>query len=325
MFDLITKLSDSVSEITLDEAFTNAIADQLSEPVDMDREGNLFINRKEHAPVLLIAPFFTYPLSVERVYEDGAVGLELYDSPSLYPLPGSDILIHGRKVYKGVVGSVPPHLQKGYSSSSPYQLSDLKCDVGREYDELSKNVFPGTRITYAGRPYRLLEGKIAGRNLDLISPAAALLECADKLDKDVFTICFCTNCSAALEEIKPETVIVIDVIDIEQRRRDYLHGEGLGKLYVETGPTVTPRIGKILKAAAASAGVGSDWLARSDRTEDPKPITWEVQIALGGLPVGVIYLPYEGGSSGMQMMAENAAEQLGELLQQLKPIPERSI
>lgn len=324
MLDLNTKLSAALSEIRFDEAFTNAVADVLGGEADMDQEGNLYLNRKEHAPVLLIAPFFTYPLAVERVFEDGAVGIELYDSPSLFPLPGSDICIHGKKAYKGIIGSVPPHLQKGYSSSSAYHLSDLKCDVGESYDELKDSIYPGARITYLSEPYRLLEGKIAGRSLDLTAPAAALLSCAEKLDKDIFTICFCTNCSAALQEIKPEIAIVLDAMDIEQRMREYRHGEGLGKLYIEVGPMITPAISKMLKTAADSAAVENDWLARNDRTEDPKPITWEVQIALGGIPVGSVHLPYEGGSSGVQIMADNCDEQLAKLLQQFGADPERS-
>lgn len=324
MLNELTKLAESLCSVTLDEAFTNAIADQLGGQADMDREGNLYINRKEHTPVLVLAPFTTYPLSVERVYEDGAVGIELYEAPSLAALPGSDICIHGKKVYKGVIGSVPPHLQKGYSAKNPYQLSDLKCDVGRSYEELKDQIFPGARITYSCyKPFRLLEGKIAGRNLDLTAPAAALLKCVDRLDKDLFTVCFCTEWHSAMEATKPEVVIVVDMIDIEQRKREYRHGEGLGKFFIETGPTITPGIRDLLKSAADAAGIPNGWLARSDRTEDPRTLTWSIQTARGGTPVCTVYLPYEGGSSGVQIMAENFGEQLSALLQNIKSIPGR--
>lgn len=323
MLDKIIHLSESISEITLDEAFTNAIADQLNGQADMDEDGNLYLNRKDHTPILVIAPFFTYPLSVEKVYPDGAVGIELYDSPSRFPLPGSDIYIHGKKVYQGVIGSVPPHLQKGYSATSPYELSDLKCDVCASYEELQNTVFPGTRITYYSKPFRLLEGKIAGRNLDLIAPAAALLECADGLDKDLFTVCFCSNWCSALEKTNPQIVIVLDVMDIEQHNMDYRHGEGLGKLYVETGTTVNDGVRNLLKASADAAGIANEWLARCDKSEGPHTITWDIQTAKGGTPVGTIYLPYEGGSSGVQVMAESTAESLAKLLQQIKAVPGR--
>ena len=324
MLDTLINLSESISKIKLDEAFTNAIADQLSGQVDMDMEGNLYLNRKDRTPILLIAPFFTYPLSVEKVYEDSAIGIELYDAPSHFPLPGCDICIHGQEVYTGVIGSVPPHLQKGYQSGSPYVLSDLKCDVCASFEELQKTVFPGTRITHRSKPFRLLGGKLVGKDFDLTAPAAALLQCAEELDKDLFTVCFCSNYHAALQQTKPEIVIVLDVIDIEQRRKDYRHGEGLGKLYIETGTTVNYGVRNLLKAAANAAGIANDWLARCDRTEDPHPLTWDVQTALGGTPVGTVYLPYEGGSSGVQVMAENAAEQLAKLLQQIKAVPGRN-
>ena len=323
MFDTIINLSESISKIKFDEAFTNAIADQLSGQVDMDAEGNLYLNRKDHTPILLIAPFITYPFSVEKVYKDGAIGIELYDATSHFPLPGCDIYVHGQKVYAGVVGSVPPHMQKGYQSSSPYLLSELKCDVCESYEALQNTVYPGTRITYRSKPFRLLEGKIAGRNLDLTAPAAALLQCADALDKELFTVCFCNNYYSALQATKPEIVIVLDVIDIEQRKPDYRHGEGLGKLYVETGTTVNDGVRKLLKTAANAAGIPNDWLARCDKVEDPHPLTWNIQTALGGTAVGTVYLPYEGGSSGIQVMAENTAEQLAKLLQQIKAVPGR--
>ena len=324
MLDTIINLSESISKIKFDEAFTNAVADQLGGNVDMDAEGNVYINRKENTPILIIAPFFTYPISVEKVYPDSAIGIELYDAPSHFPLPGSDVLIHGQKVYKGIIGSVPPHLQKGYQSGSAYALSDLKCDVCKDFEELQKTVFPGTRITYNFKPFNMIGGKMVGKNFDLTAPAAALLKCADELDKDLFTVCFCNNYHFALNATKPQMVIVLDVIDIEQRKRDHKHGEGLGKLYVETGTTVNFAVRDILKSAANEAGIAYDILARCDRTEDVHPLTWDVQTALGGTPVCTVYLPYEGGSSGVQVMAENAAEQLTKMLKQIKTVPERS-
>jgi arabinogalactan endo-1,4-beta-galactosidase len=199
MLNTIISLSESISKIKFDEAFTNAIADQLGGNVDMDAEGNVYLNRKEKTPILIIAPFFTYPISVEKVYPDSAIGIELYDAPSHFPLPGSDVLIHGQKVYKGIIGSVPPHLQKGYQSGSAYALSDLKCDVCKDFEELQKTVFPGTRITYNFKPFNMIGGKMVGKNLDLTAPAAALLKCADELDKDLFTVCFCNNYHFALD------------------------------------------------------------------------------------------------------------------------------
>lgn len=324
MLEQIRKLTENLSEIKFDEAFTNAVADCLGGEPDMDSEGNLYVHRKEHTSVLVLAPFFTYPLAVDRVYEDSAIGFALHGEHSLAALPGSEVTVHGRKTYRGVIGSVPPHLQKGYSASSAYVLSDLKCDVGASYEELRKNVFPGTRISFTGaEPYRLLGGKLAGRALKLTAPAAALINCIGNADKDRFTLCFCTNWYAALRETEPEYVVVVDAIDIEQYKKEYVHGEGLGRLYIETGISVSPTVRDILKAAADAAGIQNDWLVRSDKHDEEHTLTWDIQVAMGGIPVGTVYLPYEGGSSGVQIMAENAAEQAAKLLSGITVFPER--
>lgn len=323
MLDLIAKLSEYLSGIRFDEAFTNAVADYLGGEPDMDSEGNLYVNRKEHTPVLVIAPFFTYPLAVDRIYEDSAIGFELHDARSIAPLPGSEVYIHGRKAYRGLIGSVPPHLQKGYSAKSPYELSDLKCDVGERCEALRENVFPGTRITYADMPCQLLEGKIAGKDLELTAPAAALIRCIDKLPEDRFTICFCTDWYAALQQTNPDYVVVVDAIDVEQFKKKYRHGEGLSRIYIESGISVSPKVRDILKTAADAAKIDSDWLARSDKHDETHTITWDIQTAMGGFPVGTIYLPYEGGSSGVQIMAGDAAEQTAKLLSEITAFPKR--
>ena len=323
MLDLITKLSERLSEIRFDEAFTNAVSDYLGGETDMDSEGNLYVNRKEHTSVLVIAPFFTYPLAVDRIFEDSAIGFELHDAKSIAPLPGSEIRIHGRKVFRGVIGSVPPHLQKGYSAKSPYELSDLKCDVGENCETLRENVYPGTRITFADVPYGLQGGKVAGKDLDLTAPAAALLRCIEKLPEDRFTICFCTDWYAALQQTTPEFVVVVDAIDVEMFKKEYSHGEGLGRIYIESGISVSPKVRDILKTAADAAKIDSDWLVRSDKHDETHTITWDIQTAMGGFPVGTIYLPYEGGSSGVQIMAGDAAEQTAKLLSEITVFPKR--
>lgn len=323
MLDLLAELSEHISGIRFDEAFTNAVSDCLGGELDMDLEGNLYLNRKDHASVLVIAPFFRYPLAVDRIYEDGSIGFELHDAHSVAPLPGSEIWVHGREAYRGVIGSVPPHLQKGYSAKSPYVLSDLKCDVCESYEVLRENVFPGTRITYASRPFRMLEGKIAGKDLDMTAPAASLIRCIDMLARDRFTICFCTSWYAALQQTNPDYVIVVDAIDVEQLKKEYRHGEGLGRIYIETGISVSPKVRDILKAAADDAGVDSGWLVRSDKHDEAHTLTWDIQTAMGGIPAGTLYLPYEGGTSGVQIMAEDAAEQTAKLISGITAFPKR--
>lgn len=323
MLDILAKLSEHLSGIRFDEAFTNAVSDYLGGEPDMDSEGNLYVHRKEHCSVLVITPFFTYPLAVDRIYEDGAIGLELHDARSLAFLPGSEVCVHGRRTYSGVIGSVPPHLQKGYCSTTPYELTDLKCDVGESCEVMRDNIFPGTRITFADAPCRLMGGKVLGRNLGLTAPAAALIRCIGKLAEDRFTICFCTNWYAALQRTDPDYVVVVDAIDIEHFKKEYTHGQGLGRIYIESGISVSPGIRDILKTAADAAGIDSGWLVRSDKHDEPHTLSWDIQTSMGGIPVGTIYLPYEGGSSGVQIMAGDAAEQTAKLLSGITAFPKR--
>ena len=324
MLDTILKLSELLCGISSDEAYTNAIADYLGGQCEMDAEGNLYLNKQDHAPVLLVVPFYSYPIEVDTVREDGAILLKLHDALSIAPLPGSEVCVHGRKTYTGIIGSVPPHLQKGYQATAPYELNDLHCDVGGTYEELRNTVLPGSRIDYhVCEAFRLAEGKIAGRNLDFAAPAAAVLLCAAELKKE-FTVCFCTNRFEALRQTDPECVIVVDAVDIEQFRREHVHGKGLHTLCIENGICVNPRLREILKSAADRARVENSMLIRSDKSEDPHALNWYIKTMRGGTPVANILLPFEGGSSGVQIMAEDAAELLSRMLKEINEFPKRS-
>ncbi|MEF3244549.1 MAG: hypothetical protein K6343_00985 [Caldisericaceae bacterium] len=63
-------------------------------------------------------------------------------------LPGSKVVVHGKKPITGVIGIKPYHLVKKGEENKPYNFDNLYVDCGLDFDELKNNVSVGDYITF---------------------------------------------------------------------------------------------------------------------------------------------------------------------------------
>lgn len=153
-YDLAKKLQEEVS----------AFCDETS----IDAMGNLcgIVNRGGSFRVLLEAHMDEIGLMVTGIDERGFLHFDNHCGVEEAILPAAEVWVHGREAVCGVVGVMPPHLQKKGDEKKRYEVSDLFIDTGRTADEVRKLIRVGDPISLSSHGCMLQNGVISAKSLD---------------------------------------------------------------------------------------------------------------------------------------------------------------
>lgn len=202
-------------------------------------------------------------LVVTGFTDEGFVRIADWSGIDFKILPGSEVVLHGKKCnYPGVIGILPPHLQKpGDKKAIPE--SKLYADMGVDLKEAKNRVDIGDHVTFRRRFTELLGDRIATNALDDKLGVTVLVELGKKLMRrklDVNVILVCTTreeigadgAKRAALEVGPDFAIAVDTCPGEQYG---LSGspdfEPFAKDPVlEIGPMVAEKTNKALEEAA---------------------------------------------------------------------------
>ncbi len=91
-------------------------------------------------------------------------------------LAAQSVTVHGKKELPGLIGSVPPHLQKKGDKDKLPDENSIFIDVGLTKEQAEALVSPGDRVTIDGEFTELLNGRISSKALDDRSGCACILE-----------------------------------------------------------------------------------------------------------------------------------------------------
>lgn len=141
-----------------------------------DAVGNhILIKRcgKENAPLALVDTHFDeIGMMVTEVCEGGFLKIASIGGLSLPVMQAADVVVYGEETIRGVITSVPPHLQKGERKTLPH-IEDLMVDTGYPKEELEQIAPPGTPVGFAPAYSELQNNMIAGKSFDNKACAAA--------------------------------------------------------------------------------------------------------------------------------------------------------
>lgn len=139
-------------------------------------------------------------------------------------LPGNSVTVWASGAEEplvGVVGSVPPHLNKGGTDTVP-DIADMAIDLGLPEETVREQVHPGDRIFPFYTPRKLAAGRVTSAALDNRAGVATLIRCAHLLAKETLH-CRMTLLFATREEVggqgartgafarNPDQAICVDV------------------------------------------------------------------------------------------------------------------
>ncbi len=196
--------------------------------IDSDRVGNhILIKRcgKENAPKILIDAYFDEVGMIVCDVIDGGF-LKIVSVGGLDPaiMQAADVVVYGKEVIRGVVGSMPPHLRAGKDGKLP-AIDELVVDMGVGYskEELEDIAPIGTPVGFAPAYSFFGDKYMAGKSFDdkacgAIAARAVADTPREDLAGDVY-LCFSAReessrdggVSPACFNLEPDYAMVIDV------------------------------------------------------------------------------------------------------------------
>lgn len=148
-----------------------------------DSMNNLFCTFGEGYHFLLDAHLDEIGLIVTSITDDGFIKADKCGGVDRRMLLGYEVSIWGKQEIKGVISTLPPHLQAADDEKKVPEIKDISIDTGYNKDDLEKIVSLGDRITFKKNYNELLNDRISASSLDDRAGVCALLLCLDELKK----------------------------------------------------------------------------------------------------------------------------------------------
>lgn len=325
----IKKLTHELG-VSGDEMRVSAIAaDMLREYTDdvtIDDFGNvvgIISCGKENAPKLMLdAHIDQIGFIVTEVTDDGflrfmSIGVDQR------MLPGSEVVVLTKTGnIRGIIGSVPPHLQKAGDSSSSIPIADMAVDIGMSGEMAKQTVSVGDYMTFYGDGFVLGEDRFCSKALDdracfvCILHALELLRGA-KLNVDLIVSASikeevgCQGAPFTAYRYRPDFAIAIDVAHAKTSDAPEVVNElGKGPI-IEIGYNSRPELAQLIIKAAKDNNIPYQL--------SPVPAgsgtnAWTIQPVGEGVCTLVLSLPLKYMHSPVEVMHLSDAENLGKLI-----------
>lgn len=193
--------------------------------VTTDSMGNVIACKKlgeGHGKVMLEAHVDEIGMLVKSIDKNGFLFLSPVGGFDPRILPASEVVVHGKKDYLGIVGAKPPHMMSADEYSKTLDFAQLYVDVGMTKEQADDQIGIGAYVTFKGEYCKLHGDYVASKAMDDRASLAVLLDCADKLADaslgyDLY-ICACVQeevgmrgALTAAYAINPDLAIAIDV------------------------------------------------------------------------------------------------------------------
>lgn len=181
--ELLKELTQAVGVSGNEDNIVSLLKDRLKAygEVTVDSMNNVFCTFGEGYHFLLDAHIDEIGFVVTEITDDGFIRFSACGGIDPRPLPATEVSVWGRKELRGVISTLPPHLQTAEDEKKAPKISQLAIDVGMSGDRIKEFVSLGDRITVRRNFTPLLNGLISASCLDDRSGVAAILMCLDKL------------------------------------------------------------------------------------------------------------------------------------------------
>lgn len=300
---------------------------ELAEEVRIDCMGNCIALKKgtgEKRPVIMLAAHMDeIGLIVKKVDKGGFLRFTHVGGVDQRLLPAQEVIVHGRKDLRGIVGVMPPHLLSPADVAMSYKENEMVIDVGLPEEEVKELVEVGDLITFAMDFTELAGDRVSGKAMDDRAGVAALLETLKYLKKVVHTAD--VYCVATVQEevglrgaIVSTYALVPDIgVAIDVGFGDMPGQPEYKSLNLEKGPGILhganahPKLVELLHKVAGEYGIPTqkDYSPAASGTD-----AWAIQISQAGVPTAVVSIPLRYMHTPVETLSLGDIAKTGRLL-----------
>jgi endoglucanase len=262
-------------------------------------------------PAIMIATHMdAIGLMVTRIVE-GVLQIEEIGGVDARILPGTPVLVHGRRALPGVVAIPPMRALPEDKRDGPVGLRNLIVDVGLSPATVLGLVRVGDLISFDTKPVELAGETLSGHTLDNRASVAALTVCLEELKKkehawDVWAVATVQEeetlggAATSAFELHPDLAAAIDVTHARGPGSESWQTVGLGKgPALGWGANLHPFLYKRLEELAPEH-TGTDAHA--------------MQVAREGIPSMLLSIPLRYMHTPVEVIAIKDVQRVGRLL-----------
>lgn len=174
--ELLKKLTSSIGVSGAEENVNEVLCDILKDygKVSVDSMNNVYCTFGEGYHFLLDAHLDEIGLIVKAISEDGFVKVDRCGGIDARMLLGYEVSVWGKKELRGVISTLPPHLQKDEKKKAP-KIDEISIDIGLTKTQAEELISPGDRVTFVRNFTPLLGSQLSASVLDDRCGVAAII------------------------------------------------------------------------------------------------------------------------------------------------------
>lgn len=183
--ELLKKLT-SVASVGGDEEKIITLLTDLLKPygeVTKDSMNNVYCTFGEGYHILLDAHIDEIGFVVTSISEEGFLKLGACGGIDKRMLLGSEVSVWGKQELRGVISTLPPHLQKGEDEKKVPEIDEISVDIGMSKEFAEHIVSLGDRVTFKRHFTELIGNNISANCLDDRAGIASIILSLDELKK----------------------------------------------------------------------------------------------------------------------------------------------
>lgn len=183
--ELLKKLTSTVGVSGEEENIVKLLTKMLSKygKVSVDSMNNVFCTFGEGYHFLLDAHLDEIGMIVTDITDDGFIKVNRCGGIDRRMLLGYEVSVWGKEEVKGIISTLPPHLQTADDEKKVPEFKDISIDVGMCKSEIEKLVSLGDKVTFKRNFTPLLNSQLSASCLDDRAGVASILLCLDRLKK----------------------------------------------------------------------------------------------------------------------------------------------
>lgn len=292
--------------------------------VTKDNLSNVIIHKKgkKLGKIMLMAHCDEVSMAVTNIKDNGFLEFKAFGI-DIKTLVSQEVVIHGKKEIKGIIGIKPPHLMKAEEKKSAVKIKDLLVDTGYTKEQVEQLVSVGDTITLNRRFNELLNDNVTCKAIDDRSGIVAMYTTAKELSKinhdlDVYFVCSSQEevgsrgAKTGSYGVQPDIGIAIDVTFDSGKMGDDTRENVLGNgPVICVGPNIHPKVRKAVTSIAREFNIPCQFEVEPGNTGTD---AWNMQVTASSIATLLISIPIKYMHTSVEVVNMSDIKNTGRLI-----------